>query len=134
MKYITGIHALNLPCPLETDGDWHASALKWEKITFAESSVMFFGDYGINAGISIPEHDGTYYVADHIRALLDLLQWGHFSVAQGMNNDFIGNPKYDIEIFKKVYLMKCLGHWKDIDSFMEKEYMMKWVRFKKYVC
>ena len=30
MKYVTGIHALNIPCNLETSGDWHMSAIQWE--------------------------------------------------------------------------------------------------------
>ena len=29
MKYISGINALNLPCSLDTCGDWHTSALQW---------------------------------------------------------------------------------------------------------
>lgn len=131
MKYITGIHALNLPCPLETSGDWHTSALRWENITFAESKEMFFGSYGINYGVKIPEHKETYAVADHIRALLDLLELGHFTAAQGMNKDFICNPAYDEEIFGKVYSMRVLDNWEDINLFMEKEYFMQWVRFRE---
>jgi len=51
MEYITGIHALNIPCKLDTSGDWHASALKWEKISTAESKDSLFGDYGIEQNI-----------------------------------------------------------------------------------
>jgi len=47
-----------------------------------------------------------------------------------MNNDFICNPKYDEEIFKKVYELKNLKHWEQIDKFMGREYAMKWLRFK----
>lgn len=131
MKYITGIHALNLPCPLETSGDWHTSALRWENITIAESKEMFFGSYGINYGVKIPEHKEIYAVADHIRALLDLLELGHFTAAQGMNKDFICNPAYDEEIFGKVYSMRILDNWEDINLFMEKEYFMQWVRYRE---
>jgi len=28
MQYISGIHALKLPCALKTCGDWHCSALR----------------------------------------------------------------------------------------------------------
>lgn len=102
MIYITGIHALNLPCDLITCGDWHQSALRWEKITFRESEDSIFKDYGIESNHDIPGHDGKYFVANTIRALLDLLDEGDFSNAQGMNEDFMG-----------------------------KEYLMKWLRFKK---
>jgi len=36
MKYITGIHALNLPCSLDTCGDWHSlkmmALMQWQII------------------------------------------------------------------------------------------------------
>ena len=51
MKYLTGIHALNLECSLETSGDWHMSGLKWEKLTWADTNNMFFKDYGITLGV-----------------------------------------------------------------------------------
>ena len=78
----------------------------------------------------IPENTGKYYVANHIRALLDLLQMGLFSVAQGMNEDFIGTDIYDQEIFDLVYSMKELNTWSEIDHFMGNEYRMKWIRYK----
>lgn len=131
MKYITGIHALNLVCPLNTSGDWHTSALRWKDLTVADTEEMFFGSYGITVGVPIPEHIGSYVVADHIRALLDLLQWGNFAVAQGMNDDFICNSDYDTEVFQKVWTMRGLPNWSQIDEFMGKEYRMKWVRFKQ---
>lgn len=133
MKYLTGIHALNLECSLETSGDWHMSGLKWEKLTWAETKNMFFKDYGITLGIPMPEHSGPYPVANHIRALLDLLEWGNFAVAQGMNDDYICNAKYDMEVFQKVWMMRNLPNWKQIDEFMGKEYRMKWVRFKQRI-
>ena len=47
MKYITGVHALNLPCSLLTCGDWHSPSLQWERLRFSESNDSVFGDYGI---------------------------------------------------------------------------------------
>ena len=47
MEYISGIHALNLPCELETCGDWHTSALQWKRPLMRESNGSLFGDYGI---------------------------------------------------------------------------------------
>ena len=62
------------------------------------------------------------------------MQWGNFSITQWMDNDFIRNPEYDGEIFKKVYSMRWLENWKSIYAVMEKEYMMKWVSFKRKIC
>ena len=131
MQYITGIHALNLPCSLLTCGDWHCSALKWEKITFRDSEDSVYGNYGIELCSAVPEHDGTFAAANHIRALLDLLELGNFSAAQGMNQDFIGNDDYTDEIFDKVAIMKDLSHWPGIDSFMGREYYGKWLDYKR---
>ena len=131
MKYISGIHALNILCDLDTPGDWHQPALNWNAIHELDSSDMFFKDYGIETDKPIPEHSEKYCVANHIRALLDLLQQGMFSITQGMNNDFICNEAYDSEIFSKVYSMQSLGNWELIDNFMMKEYKMKWINYKR---
>jgi len=133
MRYITGIHALNLPCSLLTCGDWHCSALQWQKPAFRNSETSFFGDYGIEYCSTVPENEGTYAVANHIRALLDLLELGNFSVAQGMNQDYICNSCYTNEVFNKVALMQSLPHWSEIDSFMEHEYYGQWLDFKRQV-
>ena len=129
MKYITEVHALNLPCKLKTCGDWHTSAIQWERPHIRESEESFFGDYGIEKNKTIPEHNEKYNVANHIRALLDLLEVGNFAVAQGMNEDFICNSEYDEEVFALVYSMRRLPNWKQISDFMGKEYKMKWIYF-----
>ena len=132
MLYITGIHALNLPCKLDTCGDWHKSAIQWAHPQMRDSDEMFFGNYGLEPGHVIPEHgDEKFVVANTIRALLDLLYEGNFPVAQGMNEDFICNDKYDTEVFTKVSEMESLPSWEEINRFMEKEYRLKWVRFRK---
>ena len=131
MKYITGIHALNLSCSLETCGDWHRSALQWEHPNIKESETSFYKDYGLESNHKIPEHDEYFTIANTIRALLDLLYDRRFPIAQGMNEDFICNDKYDDEIFNKVYEMKELDYWDEIDLFMQKEYRTKWLKFKQ---
>ena len=50
-----------------------------------------------------------------------------------MNKDYIANSKYDKEIFDKVMLMSNLPHFDKIDKFMTKEYLQKWVNYKKGV-
>lgn len=32
MQYVTGVYALNLPSPDGTPGDWHVSALDWNRL------------------------------------------------------------------------------------------------------
>ena len=81
----------------------------------------------------IPEHKEKYNVANHIRAILDLLYIGNFTVAQGMNKDFLVTKEYNKEIFKKVSLMLNLPHWDKIDKFMTKEYLKDWVNYKKEI-
>ena len=119
MQYITGIHALNLPCNLETSGDWHQSAIQWSHPQLRESDVSFYGSYGLEEGHHIPEHKDTYIVANTIRALLDLLYEQNFCIAQGMNKDFICNDYYDNEVFSKVYEMHVIPYWSKINDFME---------------
>ncbi len=132
MKYITGIHALNLPCKLETYGDWHQSALKWKNISIKESDSTILGNYGIEKEHLIPEHSELYNSANHIRALLDLIIDGNFAVAQGMRNDFICNEKYTIIIFdvlKSIWNKLSIKQKQDINSFMLKEYKLDWFKY-----
>ena len=131
MIYLSGIHALNLPCALLTCGDWHQSGIQWRNLPFFESDGSIFGDYGIEQNKIVPEHQKSYNVANHIRALLDLLVLEKYSVAQGMNKNYICNELYDAEIFDKVANLKTLGHWKQIDRFMGREYYAKWLEYKR---
>ena len=131
MQYLSGIHALNLPCELVTCGDWHQSAIQWEQLFLLNSENSLFGNYGIELNKEVPRHTEVFNVANHIRALLDLLQQSKFSIARGMNKDFICNDTYREEIFKKVALMKNEENWSAIDRFMGKEYFSKWLEYKK---
>jgi len=131
MQYLSGIHALNLPCELVTCGDWHQSAIQWERLNLLNSENSLFGNYGIELNKEVPRHTEVFNVANHIRALLDLLQQSKFSIARGMNEDFICNDTYMEEIFKKVTLMKNEENWSAIDRFMGKEYFSKWLEYKK---
>jgi hypothetical protein len=114
-----------------TGGDWHRSALQWDKPRTRESNESIYSEYGIEYCSSVPENKGTFAVANHIRALLDLLELENYSLAQGMNKDYIGNDGYTNEIFDKVSLMKALPHWTTIDSFMGREYYGKWLDYKE---
>lgn len=123
---------MNLICSLETSGDWHQSAIQWQKPRMRESDGSLFGTYGIEKNSKVPEHSGTFYVANHIRALLDLIEEGNFATAQGMRDNFICNDKYTQEIFLKVILMQNLPHWQKITEFMSEEYLLDWIKFLKF--
>ena len=129
MKYISGIFALNINCDLDTCGDWHQSALKLDSFTLLESENSIWGDYGIEKNKTIPGHSVKYNVANHIRALLDLIQQHNFGLAGGMREDFICNDKYNKEIFEKVYMLRNSNRWNDISRFMGKEYCLRCIDF-----
>lgn len=131
MKYISGIHALNLNCNLETCGDWHQSAIQWDAPYIKDTNNSVFGEYGLEFKKSIPEHTGDFVTANHIRALLDMLDDGQFSYAQGMRDNYICNDNYTNEIFHNVVKLRNNQNWNKIDSFMEKEYKVRWLLFKK---
>lgn len=133
--YVTGIYALNIECKLNSTGDWHRSAIRWDVLPkrLKESDVSIFVDYGIekNKTLNFLKGSPKYNVANHIRACLDLLVEGNFPTTQGMRDDFICTDEYDEEIFKKDCMLKELSNWKDIDDFMGKEYKIKWLNFKE---
>ncbi|WP_337474871.1 hypothetical protein [Duodenibacillus massiliensis] len=56
VQYITGVYVLNLPCSLETTGDWHSSALNWERPETADTEKSVFGAYGIEDCSFVPQH------------------------------------------------------------------------------
>ncbi|MEJ5921827.1 hypothetical protein [Bifidobacterium thermophilum] len=63
MRYVTGMHALNLGDRTSTPGDWHFSAMDWQHPMILESGRSPFGDYGITPQ-DVPGH-GVMPVASH---------------------------------------------------------------------
>ncbi|MDR0950183.1 MAG: helix-turn-helix domain-containing protein [Candidatus Ancillula sp.] len=126
IEYISGIHALNLRDGTNTPGDWHRSALDWSKVDLRQSKKSPLGNWGIEGKCNVPNFQKKYYVANHIRALLDLVSCGEFAKAQGMNKNFIDNPDYDDLIFEKTSQLSGQDNWHDIYNFMWKEYGKKW--------
>lgn len=89
--YITGIYALNLPAPEGTTGDWH-DVFHWRQGIDRPGHVLIGGseeldtnaiydNLGIyegkaslqNLGLDLPLGTEHIYVANHFRAILDLL-------------------------------------------------------------
>lgn len=129
MKYITGVHALNIDNSLNTCGDWHTSALDWQNIELVESESSIFEDWGIETNKEIPEHTETYNVADDLRAILDLMADGHLGYLKGFRNDFICTDEYNQQFFNKVYQLKELTNWEDISNLMKNEFMWEWIKY-----
>ncbi len=130
MRYISGIHALNLPCSLETVGDWHRCSLRWENLKLWDSDDSIYKEYGIETCDRVPFHEGTFYIANTLRAILDLLETKQFGLAQGAEV-FISNEAYNEEFFDKVCALKEKDYWKTVDEFMTKEYLTDWIKYKE---
>ena len=133
MKYVTGIHALNIPCNLETSGDWHMSSVQWEHPTTMDTDTAFFSTWGIEQHKIPPDFQRPVPVANHIRACLDLLEMRNYVNLRGMKENYICHDDYQGLIFSQVIKMRTLSHWKEISRFMESEYFMDWVRFCRKV-
>ena len=128
VQYISGVFALNIPCKSSTCGDWHASALKWDKAK-EQNSESIFGKFGIEYNKYIPQLDRCANVANHIRACLDLIAEGRFACVQGMREDFICNERYTPIIMQQVWKLRIQDNWDEINRFMMKEYKSQWLRF-----
>lgn len=128
MKYITGIYALNIPCKLNTCSDWHALSLDWDNIYIKDSKNSIFKDYGIEKNKKIPFNNEKYNVANHIRAILDLMIDGKTDFLKDMRKDFLLD-EYKEEIFNQVYKLRNNKNWSDINKLMENEFLLNWVDF-----
>lgn len=134
MRYITGIHALNLQIEPDTTGDWHQSSIQWAAPTMMDSEDSPLGDWGIvaDAPCWIPEHEGeSFNVAKHMRACVDLLVMGKFLIAQDMRKDFLDGDEHNDELFEHIYELKALPQWDSIQDFMKRTYRLQWVDFLK---
>ena len=131
MKYITGIYALQFDLIPDMGCDWHSTTLDWSKTKWGETDNNIFGTYGIIKSYSSYLNKGCF-VANPIRVALDEFINNSFGYLQGsLRKDFILNDKYNLEFFNKVIKLKDLPHWKEIDKFMEKEYMLGWLNYKE---
>ena len=133
MKYVTGMQALNIQCPLDTTGDWHPFTTNWDNLHFQESDDNPLKDFGIyKTKIPLRKDDKEYFVADHIRACLDMLQNGDYFQPEGMRKDYLDDdPKFDKLVFPQVVKLSELDNFDKIVQFFEREYKARWFRFAK---
>lgn len=128
MKYISGKYALNIPCSLKTAGDWHHNSFPIEKANYFDSSNSIFKNYGIEKHII---NNKEYNVANHLRAILDLISTNDFEYLKGFKNDFIVVDDYNKELFKMVLKLRDNKNWVKINKLMKNEYMNEWINYLK---
>lgn len=128
MLYITGMHALNLPCSLNTTGGWHTACFDWGNLTVGDTTGHLLGDWGIET--CVISDDETVLIANTLRACVDMLISGDFLNAAGMRDDYICTDEYDDELFVHIDMLRDLPQWQQIDRFMRKEYELKWLHHK----
>ncbi|MFT8705475.1 hypothetical protein [Bifidobacterium aquikefiricola] len=129
MKYVTGLHALNLGDRTVTPGDWHFSALDWRHPFTLEADSSPFASWRI--GLQDVPGMGIVPTADHIRACVDLIEQGHYGEAQGMREDYIDDDSFSPEIMRMIWKLRNRDEWPLIDQFMGREYQCQWLDFKQ---
>ncbi len=79
----------------------------------------------------IPEHEEHYNVANTLRAVLDLIETGHLRYLKNFRDDFFCTDKYNQEFFEKVWLLRGMFNWEDINHLMKYEFRFECVDFVK---
>jgi transcriptional regulator with XRE-family HTH domain len=138
VKYLSMMYAFNTrPKTLtKTFGDWHQFNYFYD---LKDTDLIKIGDnplgaWGIDNSVQTPKYNNTkqrYKVANHLRALLDLLYYQRLPKAKEALADFIGTDEYDLLIFEKVALFKTLPHWAKIDNLMDDHFTTKWRKYKR---
>lgn len=110
--YITGLYALNVQAPEGTSGDWH-DVFHWQEgynnppqVTLGGSTEInttpVYGGWGVYEGkgrllamgLTVPSEVREAYLANHTRAILDLLyrsltRWGRVLNLTGAATDWL---------------------------------------------
>lgn len=128
--YITGIYALNLPCSLETTGDWHSSSLNWKNAHFKNANESTFSLWGIEKHY-VNQLGKDCLVANHLRAILDLMEEGKTKMLKGFRKDWICVDDYNNVFMEQVWKLRNKNNWEDIDDLMVREFTLLWRKFKE---
>lgn len=148
--YISGKHALNLPAPEGTSGDWHMRAVFYD-ITGDNSSLSLllagdgetlntnhiYGSYGIyectdamkRCGLNVPE--GTEnYAANHFRAILDMVYNTLKKHSRVVGLQCSTDEWLDTQAQKKELLTQALK-MKPFLTAQEQVELDKWIEYEK---
>ena len=122
----SGKFALNIPCSLKTAGDWHHTSFPVAKATLYDTNNNIYNDYGIEKHVI---NGIEYNVANHIRAILDLILNNEFGYLKGFKDDFLVVDDYNTTLFELVYRLKNSKYWDEINKLMKDEFMLEWIDF-----
>jgi transcriptional regulator with XRE-family HTH domain len=139
IKYLSMMFALNVTPKTytKTSGDWHRFNFfsQPRRIEFTCIDDNPLGAWGIDNNVEIPTFGNgkpkKYKVANHLRALLDMLYYNRLLSAQGMKHDYIVTDEYNKVFFQKVKLLLALAHWSEIDQLMDNEFGVEWRKYKR---
>lgn len=130
--YVTGVYALNVIGPDGKPGDWH-DVFHWQEgherpraVTLAGGAEIrttpFYGDLGVyegrehleRQGLVVPPGVGEVYVADHMRAVLDLVyrsltRWGRVRNLVGATTDWFETYEDGVTVLE--YAARMTGHF-----------------------
>ena len=132
-RYITGLYALNLAAPEGTSGDWH-DVFHWQdgaeqprQVTLAgmgdiETSPIYGGlgiyegkDRLVAQGLDIPASMQRVYIANHSRAILDLLyrslnRWGRVLNLTGATIDWLDTREQGERLLEQATMLEFSFH------------------------
>lgn len=134
MQFITGLHALQCPCTLNTPGDTRHASVDWTYPALADTETAFFGDYGVETDKEVARLSGTRNVANHLRAVLDLLYEGKFKDLAGLFHSVLFREaevnrmvKIELRAFlaklhpEELWFLKEIDHYPS-DQVLEEDY------------
>ena len=122
--YITGLYALNVQAPEGTSGDWH-DVFHWQEgydnpsqVTLGGSTEIdtapIYGGWGVyegrdrllTMGLAVPPEAREVYLANHTRAILDLLyrsltRWGRVLNLTGAATDWLDTYEQGVFLLKQ---------------------------------
>jgi hypothetical protein len=127
MKYISGIETLNLHYPNQkTPGDWHGPSVDFMNPKWYDTSDSIFNDFDLELRV-FPNINFKVYVANHVRACLDSICDGQYSVISGMKTTLIDDD-YSNNLFLNKYLelinTKCFN---ESFKYVLREYKMDFI-------
>ena len=125
MKYITGKQALEIQF-MRDNGGASANPPDFTQLTLENTEDSLLGSYGIETGFTVPQHDGTFAVADTVRALIDLIVSCRFSEAEGFRQQPYWHESLMPELFYRVWVFYGYPMWEAVATFLWQECGKAW--------
>jgi hypothetical protein len=143
-RYITGIYALNIPAPEGTTGDWH-DVFYWRQGIDRPRTILLgggdevdtnavYGDLGVYEGraqlvakgLTVPVGVTEVYVANHFRAILDLVyrslrRYGRVLNLRGATTDWLDTPE------QQQYVLDQAARLSDVLDEPQRQALAAWI-------